>query len=596
MDLVEQHSTDKDYQEFKDEISEVLTSVDKMHELPLLRAWAPCFLNHTCEDGQHVDSVSTLEDVFEKRRYHTSSLFHFKLVTSTLHLLKGQGIIGKALMFNQPFFSTIIASSSNTEDPLSGYAQLYGIRNAAVAIPLRSIRNADCILEFIFPLRCKNLEEQMTMLTALFSTLKQSCKTLSFVSEKVIVEKRNSPFPTFQVLQPFNPVQKIGHDDSLFRKENPREADPKGVMQFLPLSSAQSAIYSDPTSTTEPAEVCDTSLNDAVKCTGGFQGLFEHSKSIGMHPFQRRYQEFKDEISEVLKSVNELHKLPLARAWVPCVLNQTCQGVVGKAIMTKQPFVSTNIASSSNPEDPVSSCAKRYKISTAAVAIPLRSNHNTNCILEFLLPLDCKNREEQMKMLAALFSTLKQSCKTLSVVTEKVLVEKSNSPFPTIQVPQHFNSVERSDSLFRKENPREADTKHMMQLLPGSSAQNENCSDPTPSIEPTKACDGNGRNSFSSWVSRERIGVEHDRLFRMENPRQDVVGKLLLESSDQNENCQDLTPPCIEPAEVCDTVGLGILAVSGTSGERYATGEKAINGADTSLNDAAQSTKGKTLF
>ncbi|GMN58028.1 hypothetical protein TIFTF001_027104 [Ficus carica] len=594
MDLNQQRLPDEDYQEFKDEISEVLKSVDKMHELSLLRAWVPCFLNHTCVDGQlgHVNSVSILEGVFEKARYRESGLFHFKLVSSSFHLLKGQGVIGKAFMTNHPFFSTDITSSSNADDPLSSCAWLNGVHKAAVAIPLRSIRNADCILEFLFPTRCRNLEEPMKILAALFLTLKQCCKTLSVVTENVLVEKSNSPFPTFQLLQPFNPVEQNRPYDS-FPKENPREADPKCVMQLLPLSNAQNKNYSDPTSTIEPAEVCDaligqgsmavyetseerhatrektihthdTSLNDVAKCTGGFQGLFEHSKSKGMHLFQQRlldkdYQEFKDEISEVLKSVFKLHGLPLARAWVPCVLNQTCvdgqlnhkssvsilESMLAKSIswhtilLSKHSFLS-------NPEDPVSSCAEAYGISTAAVAIPLRSIHSADCILEFLLPLDCKNLEEQMKMLTTLFSTLKQS-------------------------------FEQSDSLFQKENPREADPKRMMQLLPGSSARNEDCLEPTLSIEPTKPCDGNGQDRFSSWVSRERIEVEHDWLFQMENPREALDGKLLRESSDQNEKCQDPTLPSVEPAEVCDTVGLGILAVSETKVEKHMPQERKLS-------------------
>ncbi|GMN69774.1 hypothetical protein TIFTF001_038818 [Ficus carica] len=58
------------------------------------------------------------------------------------------------------------------------------------------------------------------------------------------------------------------------------------------------------------------------------------------------------------------------------------------------------------------------------------------------------------------------------------------------QAPQPFNVVEcqriANDSSFPTENPREADPKHLMQLLPESSDQNEKSSDPTLSIEPTQ--------------------------------------------------------------------------------------------------------------
>ncbi|GMN58017.1 hypothetical protein TIFTF001_027108 [Ficus carica] len=292
----QQSLSDKaNYQEFEGEISYVLNSALIEHDLPLARAWVPCVLNRKCLDrrlGLHPNSVFVLDVKWGNTLYVWA---HKDLASTFFHMEKGEGIVGKAFMTNQAFLSPEAALSSNPRDPLCDIARRYGFFNAAIAVPLQSIiDNSECVFEFFFPLNCKHLEEQKKIATALFSTLKQCCRTLRVVADKVLEEPSNSTFLAFPSPQPFDTVEQSVAKDSLIQKENPREADPKRVMQLLPESSNQNERCPDPTPRIEPAKKCDAiglgslaaseerhatgektvnvpniSLNDSAKSTGG---------------------------------------------------------------------------------------------------------------------------------------------------------------------------------------------------------------------------------------------------------------------------------------------------------------------------------------
>ncbi|GMN58024.1 hypothetical protein TIFTF001_027107 [Ficus carica] len=297
MPLFQQGLTEKDYQEFKDEISDILDYAFNTHKLPMVRAWVPCVLSRACEDGQlglHRNSVSILDVQYTKYLFIS---FHLNRALPLVHLERGEGIVGKAFMTNQAFFSPTIAFSSNPKDPMYHDAHMFGLHDAAVAVPLRSsIHNSECVLEFLLPSNCADLEERRKLVTVLFSTLEQCCKTLRVVADKVLKEHSISPFLAFKPLQPFDVAEQSFVNDRLFQKENPREATPKRVMQLLPESSDQNEKRPDPTPRIEPAEMFDAiglgslaasetseerhatgvktvnvhiSLNDSTKNTGG---------------------------------------------------------------------------------------------------------------------------------------------------------------------------------------------------------------------------------------------------------------------------------------------------------------------------------------
>lgn len=183
------------------------------------------------------------------------------------------------------------------------------------------------------------------------------------------------------------------------------------------------------------------------------------------------YQLALKEIQEVLKSVCDVHGLPLAQTWAPCIqqgkagcrhsdknyarcvstvdsacyvpnlqvlgFHEACsehhllrgEGVAGGAFMTNQPCFATDITAFSKTEYPLSHHARVFGL-RASVAIHLRSVYtgSADFVLEFFLPLDCHDAEEQRHMLSSLSSVVQHVCQSLRVVTDQELAEETIVP------------------------------------------------------------------------------------------------------------------------------------------------------------------------
>ncbi|XP_068640591.1 protein NLP5-like [Aristolochia californica] len=177
------------------------------------------------------------------------------------------------------------------------------------------------------------------------------------------------------------------------------------------------------------------------------------------------------EIREVLRAVCETQRLPLAQTWVPCIqqgksgsrhseenffncvstidaachvtdpcmkgFHEACsdhhlfrgQGVAGKAFTTNQPCFSTDITAFSKSEYPLSHYARVFGL-RAAVAIRLRSIYTgvSDYVLEFFLPVECRDSEEQKQMLNTLSVIIQHVCRSLRVVTDEELQNESVLP------------------------------------------------------------------------------------------------------------------------------------------------------------------------
>ncbi|KAL3351021.1 hypothetical protein AABB24_023428 [Solanum stoloniferum] len=173
------------------------------------------------------------------------------------------------------------------------------------------------------------------------------------------------------------------------------------------------------------------------------------------------------EIQYILTCVCDTHKLPLAQTWAPCIqqgkggclqsdenfascvstVDSACyvrdqhvvpfhlacsehhllkgEGVAGGAFNTNQPCFAMDITAFSKAEYPLSHHARMFGL-CSAVAIRLRSIYtgSADFVLEFFLPLDCKNTEDQKIMLSSLSSVIQQSCRSLRVVTDQELQEE----------------------------------------------------------------------------------------------------------------------------------------------------------------------------
>ena len=110
------------------------------------------------------------------------------------HLLRKQGVAGKAFTTNQPCFLPDIGSSAKPDYPLCHHAKIFNLKGA-VAIRLRCTRTgtADFVLEFFLPTDCEALEEQKAVLDTLSGTMQNVCQTLRTVTDKELEDDAMKP-------------------------------------------------------------------------------------------------------------------------------------------------------------------------------------------------------------------------------------------------------------------------------------------------------------------------------------------------------------------------------------------------------------------
>lgn len=179
------------YQTALHEILEVLKAVCRTHSLPLAQTWIPCIQQGKTHNRHSDENLNDCVSTSDAACYvHDRSMLGFHKACSEHHLFKGQGVVGKAFMTNQPCFSLDITGFSKTDYPLSHHAKMFHLR-AAVAIRLRCIRTGpiDFVLEFFLPIDCLGREEQKLMLDSLSFTIKQVCKTLRVVTIKELQDE-----------------------------------------------------------------------------------------------------------------------------------------------------------------------------------------------------------------------------------------------------------------------------------------------------------------------------------------------------------------------------------------------------------------------
>ncbi|XP_020972785.1 protein NLP9-like [Arachis ipaensis] len=100
------------------------------------------------------------------------------------YLEEGQGVAGKALQSNRPFFYSDVKAYNISEYPIVHHARKYKL-NAAVAVRLRSIHtnDDDYIIEFFLPVIMNGSQEQQLLLDNLSDTMQRMCQSLRIVSD-----------------------------------------------------------------------------------------------------------------------------------------------------------------------------------------------------------------------------------------------------------------------------------------------------------------------------------------------------------------------------------------------------------------------------
>uniref|UniRef100_A0A1D1XIV9 Protein NLP1 n=1 Tax=Anthurium amnicola TaxID=1678845 RepID=A0A1D1XIV9_9ARAE len=173
------------------EISAVMRAVCQSHGLPLAQTWMSCIQQGKSgsrhSDANYNDCASTVDAACFVSNPFLSS---FHEACSEHHLLRGQGVVGKAFMTNQPCFSSDITAMTKTEYPLSHHARIFRLR-AAVAIRMRSVYTgkADFVLEFFLPVDCLKSEEQKVILNSLSATMQQVCQSLRVVTSNELEDE-----------------------------------------------------------------------------------------------------------------------------------------------------------------------------------------------------------------------------------------------------------------------------------------------------------------------------------------------------------------------------------------------------------------------
>ncbi|CAL5211601.1 unnamed protein product [Lathyrus oleraceus] len=177
------------------EITDILRAVCHAHRLPLALTWIPCY--YTEGKGEESEKIRIKEGhtkssdekcvlcIEESACYINDKMAGgFVHACSEHHLEEGQGISGKALQSNHPFFYTDVKAYDISEYPLVHHARKYNL-NAAVATRLRSTytNDEDYVLEFFLPINMTGSSEQQLLLDNLSDTMRRICKSLRTVSE-----------------------------------------------------------------------------------------------------------------------------------------------------------------------------------------------------------------------------------------------------------------------------------------------------------------------------------------------------------------------------------------------------------------------------
>ncbi|KAF9611667.1 hypothetical protein IFM89_034850 [Coptis chinensis] len=176
------------------EIVDVLRAVCHAHRLPLALTWIPSGYVNTnnvgytrvcVREGNDKSNDESILCIDEAACYVNDKSMQEFVHACAEHCLKiGQGIAGKALESNHPFFYPDVKDYDMREYPLVQHARRFGL-TAAVAIRIRSTYTGaeDYILEFFLPINCTGSSEQQLLLDNLSRTMQRICKSLRTVSE-----------------------------------------------------------------------------------------------------------------------------------------------------------------------------------------------------------------------------------------------------------------------------------------------------------------------------------------------------------------------------------------------------------------------------
>lgn len=122
------------------------------------------------------------------------------------------------------------------------------------------------------------------------------------------------------------------------------------------------------------------------------------------------------------------------------------QGVVGRAFTTNEPCYSPDVTSYTKTQYPLAHHASYFDLH-AAVAIRLRTTYadTVDFVLEFFLPVECKNQEDQKGVVNSLLNIIGKVCRSLRFVTEKELQEEAvNEGLLVVSDIEHVQKIQET--------------------------------------------------------------------------------------------------------------------------------------------------------
>ena len=179
-------------EKFTAEISLALRVGCEVNGFALAQAWVPLGSCH-CEGLEEEPCCASTDESLFWVKDQTLSAFHE--ACSEHNLLRGQGIVGKALVTNRPWFCADIAAMSKVEYPLAHHARMFGLGAAAAVCLRRGVDRgkADIVLEFIFPRDCRRSEEQEAAVNALIVSLRKVCTSWRLLPEREVEDESLLP-------------------------------------------------------------------------------------------------------------------------------------------------------------------------------------------------------------------------------------------------------------------------------------------------------------------------------------------------------------------------------------------------------------------
>ncbi|RYR25205.1 hypothetical protein Ahy_B02g058861 [Arachis hypogaea] len=175
------------------EIIDVLRAVCHAHSLPLALTWIPCYYSEgigdeasriRIKDGRKIPGEKTVLCIEESASYINDIVVGGFVHACVKHYLEeGQGVAGKALQSNRPFFYPDVKAYN-----------LYTMRENIIRLRSTHTNDDDYIIEFFLPVNMNRSQEQQLLLDNLSGTMQRKCQTLRKVSDAELYGIEGSSF------------------------------------------------------------------------------------------------------------------------------------------------------------------------------------------------------------------------------------------------------------------------------------------------------------------------------------------------------------------------------------------------------------------